>query len=471
MRYDIVHGTNSGRAKIISPVELVNFYPEMEDGEKAKYVKALIGCPGYNSVVTAYTEGYCRALYATSTDRLFAIISNKLIEISTSETATVIGTLNTSYSNCVMCDNGSQLLIVDGSNGYICTLATGAFATISGTSLPTDPTHCIFTDGYFLVNSSTTGKFNFSASYDGTSWAALDYATAEYSPDYLIGLAKTSNGTIWMIGKQSLELWNNVGVANLPWRRIQGSVKEIGCIAPYSIASNGNNVFWLGNGLNGYGAVFMGVGYDVVRISTPAIEYQIKQLSNINEANSYTYIEEGHQFYVINFTSEKTFAYDLTTGQWHIRASWNSLTGQNIRNMSQYCAFFNGKNYVGSYKNADIYEMSLDIYDEDGTSIVGKIVTPDISNENELLFHSSLVIDMEKGVGLSGESDPVIMMKYSNDGGYTWSNIRSSSPGGIGEYSARVIWRRLGSARNRVYEITMSDPVKRVISSAFIKVE
>ena len=424
MRYDIVHGTNSGRAKIISPVELVNFYPEMEDGEKSKYVKALIGCPGYDSVVTAYTEGYCRALYATSTDRLFAIISNKLIEISTSETATEIGTINTSYGNCVMCDNGSQLFIVDGTDGYICTLSTDTLAVISDSNFPDSPTHCIFTDGYFLVNSSTTGKFNFSASYDGTSWAALDYATAEYSPDYLIGLAKTSNGTIWMIGKQSLELWNNVGVANLPWRRIQGSVKEIGCIAPFSIASNGNNVFWLGNGKNGYGAVFMGVGYDVIRISTPAIEYQVKQLTNINEATGYTYIEEGHQFYVINFTSEKTLTYDLTTGQWHIRASWNSLTGQNIRNKAQWCAFFNGKNYVGSYKDADIYEMSLDIYDENGTEIVRKIVTPHICNENKLVRHNKVELDMEKGVGLVGEDAPMIMMKYSDDGGHTWSNIR-----------------------------------------------
>jgi hypothetical protein len=470
MIFDIVHGTNNGRAKIISPVELVNFYPEIEVGEKSKYIKALIGTPGYDLAVEMYSSGHCRALYATSTERLFAVISNQLVEIGLNYTITTIGTLNSSYTVCQMCDNGTQILIVDGSSGYIYNMNTGVFAVIADTDFPSGTTHCIFTDGYFVVNASASGQFYFSASYDGTSWSGLDFATAEYSADTLQAISKTSNGTIWMIGKRSLELWNNVGTANLPWRRIAGTVKEIGCTAPYSVATNGSSVFWIGNGQNGYGSVFMGVGYDVQRISSHAIEFQIKQIANINNATAYTYSDEGHSFYIVSFGSEKTFAYDINTGEWHIRASYNSSSGMNQRHFSQGYAFFNGKHLVGSYLNGNLYEMSLDFYTDDGSSIVREIVTGHIAYNNNLLRHPYFEIDLEKGVGLEGEDAPVILLSHSDDGGHTWSKlVRSMTPGAIGEYTQRAILRRLGSSRDRVYKITVSDPVKWVFTNAFLE--
>lgn len=422
MIFNIVHGTNSGRAKVISVNELINFYPEVEDGEKSKFVKALIGCPGYRLAVAAYTEGQGRAIYTTSTNRMFTIVSNKLIEISTAEVATERGTLSTSTGFCVMADNGTQLLIVDGAGGYIYTLGTDTLAAITDGDFPGSPTHCIFTDGYFLVNSSTTGKFYFSSSYDGTNWDALDFATAEYSADTLIGIVKTSNGTIWMIGNQSIELWQNVGTADLPWRRVAGAVKEDGSIAPHSIASDGTRVFWLGNGKNSYGSVFMGVGYEAVKISTHAIEYQIKRLTNIENATAFTYTDEGHSFYVVSFSTEKTFVYDVSTGEWHRRGTYNSSTGFNVRQFAQGCAFLNGNFYVGSHLNANVYEMNLNTYDEGGEPIKRVIVTNHISDENRLIKHMKLEVDLEKGTGIEDDITPTMMMQFSDDGGHTWSN-------------------------------------------------
>lgn len=472
MIFDIVNGTNAGRAKVISCTDLVNFYPEIEDGAKAKFTKALIGCPGYRLAVTANTEGQCRALYTTSTGRLFIVAGSAMKEITTAEAATSRGTLSTSIGQCVVSDNGTQMMITDGTNGYIYNLSNNTLATISDGDYPASTTHNIFTDGYFLVcRAGASGQFYFSASYDGTSWDALDFATAEYSADVMQGIAKTSNGTIWMIGKQSLELWSNVGVADLPWRRISGSVKEIGCIAPYSIRSNGENVFWLGDGQNGYGAVFMGTGYEVRRISTPAIEYQIKQLTNIDQATAFTYSDESHVFYVLNFGSEKTFVYDLSSGEWHRRGTYNTNTGFNQRSFAQGCAYFNGKLYVGSYLDAGVYEMSLEDYDEESNEILREIQTNHIASENRYLRHKKIEIDLEKGVGLVSGATPTVMLRFSDDGGHTWSNEITSSAGVVGNYTARARFTRLGRSRDRVYRITMSDAVPWVVSSAFVEVE
>jgi hypothetical protein len=61
------------------------------------------------------------------------------------------------------------------------------------------------------------------------------------------------------------------------------------------------------------------------------------------------------------------------------------------------------------------------------------------------------------------------MLRFSDDGGHTWSNERWVNMGAIGTYGTRAIWRRLGMTtelRDRVYEVSSSDPVKTVIVGA-----
>lgn len=470
MQFDIVQGTYNARAKNVGCNRLVNFYPEMHPQGKGKNVKSLIRTPGYRLIGASHTEGTNRGMYTSSTGRLFLVVWDRLIEILSDETTISRGTMVGTSGYCRFSDNGNQLLITDGTTGYIFTFATNVLAVISDPDFPENPTTNVFTDGYFLVSSTRSGQFFFSASYDGTSWNALDFATAEYSADSLQGIAKTSNGTIWMIGQASLELWQNVGTADLPWRRIAGSVKEVGCIAPYSIVSNGERVLWLGGGSAGYASVYMGAGYDVVKVSTPALEYNIKTYEDIHRAIAFTYSDEGHDFYVISFSSDATHVFDMTTGEWHERGTYSSLFGDNIRQFANGYGFAFNKHYVASYYNANVYEMSLNVLLEDTEVIMRKIVTAHLSDENRFLRIAKMEIDCEKGVGLVGGAEPKLMLRSSFDGGHTWSNQVECGVGMIGAYTARCIFRRLGIARDRVFEITVSDPVDWNIINAFIEV-
>ena len=61
------------------------------------------------------------------------------------------------------------------------------------------------------------------------------------------------------------------------------------------------------------------------------------------------------------------------------------------------------------------------------------------------------------------------MLRWSNDGGSTWSNEHWCTIGQQGKYKNRAIWRRLGQARDRVFEVSTTDPVKMVIVSANLK--
>lgn len=65
--------------------------------------------------------------------------------------------------------------------------------------------------------------------------------------------------------------------------------------------------------------------------------------------------------------------------------------------------------------------------------------------------------------------DPQAMLRWSDDGGHTWSNEHWRSMGKIGEFGYRTIWRRLGMTtkiRDRVYEVSGTDPVKIAIMGA-----
>jgi hypothetical protein len=65
--------------------------------------------------------------------------------------------------------------------------------------------------------------------------------------------------------------------------------------------------------------------------------------------------------------------------------------------------------------------------------------------------------------------DPQVMLRWSDDAGHTWSNEHWNSMGKIGTYGTRTIWRRLGMTekiRDRVYEVSGTDPVKIAIMGA-----
>jgi hypothetical protein len=65
--------------------------------------------------------------------------------------------------------------------------------------------------------------------------------------------------------------------------------------------------------------------------------------------------------------------------------------------------------------------------------------------------------------------DPQVMLRWSDDGGHTWSNSHWRSMGKTGTYGTRVLWRRLGMTlklRDRVYEVSGTDPIKIAIMGA-----
>jgi hypothetical protein len=238
---------------------------------------------------------------------------------------------------------------------------------------------------------------------DGLSIDPLDFASAEGSPDGLVSLI-IDHREAWLFGTNSVEVWYNSGEADFPLTRIQGAYNEIGCIAPYSVAKMDNSVFWLGADARGQGIVYRANGYQGVRVSTHAVEFAIQQYDDLADAVGYTYQQDGHTFYVLNFTNaDTTWVFDAATGAWHERAGFRN--GDFKRHRGNNHARFNGDPHVGDYENGKVYVYNLDVYADDGAVqkwLRSWRALPTGQNNLKRTAHHSLQIDMETGVGLSG---------------------------------------------------------------------
>ena len=276
-----------------------------------------------------------------------------------------------------------------------------------------------------------------------------------------------------MFGTDSTEVWYNAGLANFPLTPIQGAFNEIGCVATFSVAKLDNTLFWLGTDARGQGIVYRANGYGAVRVSTHAIEYAIAQYGNISNALAYTYQQEGHSFYVLTFPSANaTWVYDVATQAWHERAGWDN--GLFTRHRSNCQCNFGGNIIVGDFENGNIYTFDLEVYADNGQIqkwLRSWRALPQGTNNLKRTAQHTLQLECEAGTGLNdGQgSDPEVMLRWSDDGGHTWSNEHWSKMGKIGQYYKRVFWRRLGMTlqlRDRVYEISGTDPIKIDIMGA-----
>jgi hypothetical protein len=450
---------------------MVNLFPEIipEGGKEPGFLNR---APGLRLVTTVGT-GPIRGLWAFG-GNMYVVSGTQLYKVNAGYIATLLGTV-TGTGPVSMSDNGTQLFVAANGPGYIYNASTNVFQQITDPDYPGAVT-VAYVDGYFVFNEPNSQKIWVTALLDGTSVDPLDFDSAEGAPDGIVGII-ADHREVWAFGTNSIEVWYNSGDPDFPFSRIQGAFNELGCASAFSIAKMDNGLFWLGKDARGQGMVYRANGYTGQRISTHAVEWQIQQYADISDAIGYTYQQDGHSFYVLIFPSAgKTWVYDVATQAWHERAGFDN--GNFVRHRSNCQVFFNNEVLVGDYENGKIYAFDLDVYADDGQPqkwLRSWRALQTGQNNLKRTAHHSLQLDLETGVGLAtGQgSDPEVMLRWSDDGGHTWSNEHWVKIGKIGEYGRRAIWRRLGMTqklRDRVYEVSATDPVKTAIMGAELMV-
>jgi hypothetical protein len=333
-----------------------------------------------------------------------------------------------------------------------------------------------FIEGWLICNQPgtrtfyTTGPTPYLMLFPGAFSALKDSST-----DNLITLQE-QNRELWLIGERTSEVWFNAGNPNFAFSRIPGVGPQIGCAAKHSITRAGAQLVWLGRNEQGQNLVVCSSQYSWTKISTHAIEHAISQYPVVSDALAYAYEDEGHLFYVLTFpTADVTWVFDFASNLWHQRLSYDPVAGVFHRHRSNCYMDFGDVRIVGDYTTGQLHQMSRQFYTDAGNPIRGIRRTPHVWKKasRERVFFSQLQVEFTPGVGLqTGQgSNPQAMLRWSDDGGFTWSNEHWTTIGLAGETKNRAIWRQLGRARDRVWEVSFTDPVPRDIIGATLYAE
>ena len=466
MKIGLVGPSYQQRSLPFDAQRTINLYPELD--EYGKEPASLFSIPGKSLFATA-GAGPIRGSFESANGRAFFVSGTNLYEVDVNGSETLLGSLLGSTGTVSMAEGNTQLAICDETNLYYLEYSSNTFAKVSDPDLPASVGFVTNIDGYFVVNENNSGRFYISALNDVTSWDALDFATAESSPDNLL-CCINAVGQLWLFGSKTTEIWTNTGASSFPFARISGAVMEQGILARHTAIELENSVFWVGSDDFGNGVVYRANGFIPQRISTTPIEKRIQESSNTDKLSAYAYQEDGHIFYVITGGGlETSLVYDLTTQLWHERGFFND-DGNFEQDLAANHIFAFGKHLVGDRRNGNIYEQSLNFYTDAGEEIVRDRIYTHISDEDKRLRFNSLDLGVETGVGLqSGQgSDPLISMRLSKDGARTWTNWETTSIGKVGQYNTKVSFRRLGISEQLTINIRYTEPTKFAITGSYL---
>lgn len=488
-----------------------NFYVENSITETAKAQYYFLKIPGMkilnltSATIDQTNYGQCRGIYTTAGQKTYVVNGTSFFELYEDGTKAQLGTLESSTGPVSITENGYQMLIVDGKAGYIFNYKDQGFVKITdeyfpGNSEGTDaPTHCTYIDSYFLVNVPNKNEYLWSNSYyqrdhDNTTtdydplfpngyWNALQMGQKMGRPDIISSLIDCTN-MLWLFGNNSVEVHYDTGDYNGQlFSRYEGAIIEIGCSAPFSVSKYGNNVFWLGADKNGTIGVFSNDGMMPKRISTRGIEQIIEFMPKITDCIGFTYAQAGHTFYVMQFPySSKTLVFDLVTGAWHERTYLDSFTGALTMWNGMFCSYNWSKNLIGHTSFSTYFDLSTTYYQNDnpdgnGVNYIKCVKTSPIEFNNGMLCrYNSIQVMFQQGVGLNDNTpqligkNPEVFIAFSNDSGSSYTNERTQYIGLQGQYQYRSRIVNCGASRNRVWRVTVTDPIQVILVGILVDV-
>ena len=535
-------------SKNLADQRCINLFPSLVDSKSGKEIGALYSTPGLD-LLASIGDGPIRG-YEVFGNTLYVVSGNAIYTVSLAFVTNLVGTIGSASGPVSIINNGNQIVVFDGINGYLMpggfplssgsignggtqyasgdtinllqnggtqsataqvlvtgvsggavtgfsVSITGAFpttpnsfsqASTSGSGsgftltfpvfgpfapiyivpLPfSGPVSASYQDGFGVVNEAGTDQWWQSNLFDLSIWDPLNFSSADAAPDDVVAIAELHEQQ-FLFKQTNTEVWINAGNPGFAFQRLAGVHIEMGCAAAFSVAKAGEALLWLAKNEQGEGTVQMITGYQPQKVSTKAIDGEIQKYAKISDAIGYAYQQNGHLFYVLIFPSANaTWVYDVSESEkagfplWHSRAAFSA--GQFSRHWSNCYVSFGGKCIVGDYRNGNNYAFNMDAQTDNGTpkkwvrswrALPQPVYVP--------MTFSSLQIDMQTGIKIPDGTNPLAVLRWSDDGGHRWSNERFLAVGAVGETAKRVKANRLGSTRlnsglDRIFELSSTD--------------
>lgn len=477
-------GPSYTTASAVAHEECINFYAETLEatgavaGDKqygaqgAQALRSYFATPGLAvefELPDSPTRGSCEI-----NGRTFAVGGTKLCEVLVDRTQVVRGNVPSDGLPVSFALSNIQMLVVSAGRAFCYTLATDAMVEVTS-SLAGTPDQADYSDGYFIVKFKDSNKFQMSAILDGVTWPGIQVNAVSVFPENITSII-VNHRELWVFGSRHAQPYQDTGSDEI-FDVIGGALIEKGCAATFSPCKLDNSVFWIDEDERGARTAWRAQGYTPQRISTHAVETDLATYASISGLTSYAYQEGGHLFWLLYIPgSQWSWTYDVAEGLWHKRVSGLSPNAGAHWSWNHVYAF--GKHLVGDWNSGKLYRLSADYKDDAGTSIRRVRRAPTVINEMDFIYHADLTVDFETGQssvplvdGNGNPRQPQAMLRWSDNRGQTWSNEHTADCGYPGQFNVRVIWRRLGRSRYRVYELSVTDPLAWVICNAYLRTD
>lgn len=459
----------------------VNYFPQVIQSENGRGVSQLMlmTTPGLISFMDKTADanvGKARGLLTHSSGILIAVLGPNVYTVTTAGVGTLRGTVSDDGLPVSMSSNlVNQVFINSGGLGYILDTSALTLTQITDPDFP-NTVFSGFLDQYFIALRNTAQQFYISAVGNGSSWDALDFATIETADDEQLALF-VDRQELWFYGQKLINIYYNSGNADFPFDPRPGGIIQTGIGAPNSIARVDTMVLLLSISESGWYSVINTSGYNATRMSDDALEHTINDYTTKSDAIGFA---QGDFYWLYFPSANATWVLDVRTKMWHQRMYFNTLTGQEEAHRASCAAYFGGKTIVGDRESGKLYELSDNVFYDDGNAIYRIRRAPHIMKPGrggESLIYKFLRVYCQNGVGELGASgainvDPQFLMRYSDDGARTWSDQLEGAMGAMGEYRTVTEWRGLGSTNfERTIELSTTAPVSHVVLEAYVGVE
>jgi len=477
-KFDLLGESYPLPVKGVSSQRTINYevqqLPQIQTGyNKAKTPVMLVPTHGMQEQYASTTTDKIRGSWVSSTGpngipRVFTCHNNEVHTWNSALTTKyLIGRIDIGSEPVQIMDDGFRLLVLSKGIMYWAPISADentmwlsivTMPEAPGTTALIAPTTMAWYKQRIWVNTGATrGQFSYSELPLGEVMPVFNgnFYTAESLPDVVTGLV-SADGSLWVIGSDSYEVWRGNSEQDDPLTPIGGNSGEIGCQQPHSIAVIDNAVYFLGASKLGVGGIYVGTGTNCTRISNPGIDYLLSTLTSLN-CFGFTFGADGNAYYQLSFTdSGSSLLYSKNNG-WSEKVFTDN--GDTFAASNSYPFVWQGKLFAGCLFDNGIYEMKR-MYPKDynGSSIKRTRIAPVIANDiiSEVVV-SNVVIDIETGTTDSLTVEPQLLIRVSRDGGNTWKPWRSKGLGKQGNYRRTISLDIGGASKALVYEIVIQD--------------
>lgn len=455
------------RSANVSCERTLNLY--LEPAGDKRYV--LMSMPGLRQVALL-PSGPVRGLYEATNGRVFATTSTSLFEIFSGFTFLSRGTIPTGTAPVSFTDNGLHLVLSVEGVGMALDFSTNVLTTLPTTG-PATFGQVAYLDGMVLTNEPGSKRFWWSELLDALTWPALNFYEADGRPDLLVTLY-VDHREIYLLGTQTIEVWQSTGNSLSPFARSAPVFLEQGCETPWSVQALDNTLFFLGGTPRGEGPVWGLQGYTPRRVSTHAMETAMSRMETVGDCISWSARHGGHAWLGLHFpTGGQTWVFDTAVGAWlEMAALANDGTLLPYPCWSHCSAF--AEHLWGDRETGRLYVWDIEYHYYGDKPRLCRRTAPHVRAEQKRIRHKEFRLELEAGVGLDGGvvpgDDPQIMLQWSDDGGHAWSHGLWRSAGKRGAFGQQAVWYQLGQSRQRAYSVTITDPVKVTLLAAYLEV-